>query len=31
LHDGDIIEADIATEDGAIHLGTQRTVVRFAK
>ncbi|MBV8177335.1 MAG: fumarylacetoacetate hydrolase family protein, partial [Mycobacterium sp.] len=31
LHDGDIIEADIATEDGAIILGTQRTVVRFAQ
>jgi 2-keto-4-pentenoate hydratase/2-oxohepta-3-ene-1,7-dioic acid hydratase in catechol pathway len=31
LHDGDIIEADIATEDGAINLGTQRTVVRFAQ
>jgi 2-keto-4-pentenoate hydratase/2-oxohepta-3-ene-1,7-dioic acid hydratase in catechol pathway len=31
LHDGDIIEADVATEDGAINLGTQRTVVRFAQ
>jgi 2-keto-4-pentenoate hydratase/2-oxohepta-3-ene-1,7-dioic acid hydratase in catechol pathway len=31
LHDGDIIEADIATEDGAINLGTQRTAVRFAQ
>jgi 2-keto-4-pentenoate hydratase/2-oxohepta-3-ene-1,7-dioic acid hydratase in catechol pathway len=31
LHDGDVVEASIATEDGAIDLGTQRTVVRFAK
>jgi len=31
LRDGDIIEADIATEDGTINLGTQRTVVRFAQ
>lgn len=28
LHDGDVVEADIATEDGAIDLGTQRTTVR---
>jgi 2-keto-4-pentenoate hydratase/2-oxohepta-3-ene-1,7-dioic acid hydratase in catechol pathway len=31
LHDGDVVEANIATEDGAIDLGTQRTIVRFAK
>ena len=31
LHDGDVIEASIATDDGVIDLGTQRTVVRFAK
>jgi 2-keto-4-pentenoate hydratase/2-oxohepta-3-ene-1,7-dioic acid hydratase in catechol pathway len=31
LRDGDVVEASIATEDGAIDLGTQRTVVRFAK
>jgi 2-keto-4-pentenoate hydratase/2-oxohepta-3-ene-1,7-dioic acid hydratase in catechol pathway len=31
LHDGDVIEASIATEDGAIDLGAQRTTVRFAK
>jgi 2-keto-4-pentenoate hydratase/2-oxohepta-3-ene-1,7-dioic acid hydratase in catechol pathway len=31
LHDGDVVEASIATEDGAIDLGTQRTIVRFAK
>jgi 2-keto-4-pentenoate hydratase/2-oxohepta-3-ene-1,7-dioic acid hydratase in catechol pathway len=30
LHDGDVIEATIATDDGAIDLGTQRTVVRYA-
>jgi 2-keto-4-pentenoate hydratase/2-oxohepta-3-ene-1,7-dioic acid hydratase in catechol pathway len=29
LHDGDAIEVRIATDDGAIDLGTQRTVVRF--
>jgi 2-keto-4-pentenoate hydratase/2-oxohepta-3-ene-1,7-dioic acid hydratase in catechol pathway len=31
LHDGDVIEADIVTDDGAIDLGKQRTIVRFAK
>jgi 2-keto-4-pentenoate hydratase/2-oxohepta-3-ene-1,7-dioic acid hydratase in catechol pathway len=30
LHDGDVIEATIATDDSAIDLGTQRTVVRYA-
>ena len=30
LHDGDRIEASVATDDGAINLGTQRTVVRYA-
>ncbi|MBU6529653.1 fumarylacetoacetate hydrolase family protein [Streptomyces mayonensis] len=29
LHDGDVIEAGVATDDGAIDLGTQHTVVRF--
>jgi len=29
LHDGDVIEATVATDDGAIDLGSQRTVVRF--
>jgi 2-keto-4-pentenoate hydratase/2-oxohepta-3-ene-1,7-dioic acid hydratase in catechol pathway len=29
LHDGDVVEATVATDDGAIDLGTQRTVVRF--
>jgi 2-keto-4-pentenoate hydratase/2-oxohepta-3-ene-1,7-dioic acid hydratase in catechol pathway len=28
LRDGDIVEARVATDDGAIDLGTQRTVVR---
>jgi 2-keto-4-pentenoate hydratase/2-oxohepta-3-ene-1,7-dioic acid hydratase in catechol pathway len=31
LHDGDVVEASVATDDGAIDLGTQRNVVRFAK
>jgi 2-keto-4-pentenoate hydratase/2-oxohepta-3-ene-1,7-dioic acid hydratase in catechol pathway len=31
LHDGDVIEASIATEDGAIDLGAQRTIVRFVE
>jgi 2-keto-4-pentenoate hydratase/2-oxohepta-3-ene-1,7-dioic acid hydratase in catechol pathway len=26
---GDVVEASVATDDGAIDLGTQRTVVRF--
>ena len=29
LHDGDVVEATIATDDGAIDLGTQRTVVKY--
>jgi 2-keto-4-pentenoate hydratase/2-oxohepta-3-ene-1,7-dioic acid hydratase in catechol pathway len=29
LKDGDVIEASVATDDGAIDLGTQRTVVRY--
>jgi 2-keto-4-pentenoate hydratase/2-oxohepta-3-ene-1,7-dioic acid hydratase in catechol pathway len=31
LQDGDVIEAGVATDDGAIDLGTQRTVVRWAR
>ncbi len=31
LRDGDVIEATVATDDGAIDLGTQRTVVRYAR
>ncbi|MET8757778.1 fumarylacetoacetate hydrolase family protein [Lentzea sp. NPDC004782] len=31
LQDGDVIEATVATRDGAIDLGTQRTVVRYAR
>jgi 2-keto-4-pentenoate hydratase/2-oxohepta-3-ene-1,7-dioic acid hydratase in catechol pathway len=30
LRPGDIVEASVATDDGAIALGTQRTAVRFA-
>ncbi|MEE6179783.1 fumarylacetoacetate hydrolase family protein [Mycobacterium sp. 050134] len=30
LQDGDVVEAAVATDDGAIDLGTQRTAVRFA-
>ncbi|MBV8539380.1 MAG: fumarylacetoacetate hydrolase family protein [Pseudonocardiales bacterium] len=30
LHDGDVVQATVATDDGAIDLGTQRTVVRYA-
>lgn len=30
LHDGDVVEATVATDDGAIDLGRQRTVVREA-
>jgi 2-keto-4-pentenoate hydratase/2-oxohepta-3-ene-1,7-dioic acid hydratase in catechol pathway len=30
LHDGDVVEATIGTDDGAIEPGTQRTVVRYA-
>lgn len=29
LHDGDVVEATIATDDGAIDLGAQRNVVRY--
>ncbi len=29
LHDGDLVEASVATDDGVIDLGTQRTVVRY--
>jgi 2-keto-4-pentenoate hydratase/2-oxohepta-3-ene-1,7-dioic acid hydratase in catechol pathway len=31
LQDGDVIEAGVATDDGMIDLGTQRTVVRYAR
>jgi 2-keto-4-pentenoate hydratase/2-oxohepta-3-ene-1,7-dioic acid hydratase in catechol pathway len=31
LKDGDVVEAVIATDDGAIDLGRQRTVVRYAR
>ena len=31
LRDGDVIEASVATDDGAIDLGTQRTIVRWAR
>jgi 2-keto-4-pentenoate hydratase/2-oxohepta-3-ene-1,7-dioic acid hydratase in catechol pathway len=30
LHDGDVVEASVATDDGAIALGTQRNTVRYA-
>jgi 2-keto-4-pentenoate hydratase/2-oxohepta-3-ene-1,7-dioic acid hydratase in catechol pathway len=30
LRDGDVIEASVATDDGGLDLGTQRTVVRYA-
>ena len=30
LHDGDVIEATVATDDGAINLGTQRNKVVYA-
>ena len=30
LHDGDIVEATVATDDGKIDLGTQHNTVRFA-
>lgn len=30
LRHGDVVEASVATDDGAIDLGTQRTAVRFA-
>lgn len=31
LADGDVIEASVATDDGALDLGTQRTVVRYRR
>jgi hypothetical protein len=30
LRHGDIVEATVATDDGAIDLGVQRTVVKYA-
>ena len=30
LRDGDVVEATVATDDGAIDLGTQRNTVRYA-
>src|SRR5271155_1001741 len=30
LHDGDVVEATIGTDDGKIDLGTQRNVVRYS-
>ena len=29
LHDGDVVEATVATDDGAIDLGAQRNVVVY--
>jgi hypothetical protein len=29
LHDGDVVEATVATDDQKIDLGTQRNVVRY--
>lgn len=31
LRDGDVMEVTVTTDDGAIDLGTQRTVVRYAR
>jgi 2-keto-4-pentenoate hydratase/2-oxohepta-3-ene-1,7-dioic acid hydratase in catechol pathway len=31
LRDGDVVELTVATDDGAIDLGAQRTVVRYAR
>jgi 2-keto-4-pentenoate hydratase/2-oxohepta-3-ene-1,7-dioic acid hydratase in catechol pathway len=31
LRDGDVVEASVATDDGELDLGTQRTVVRHAR
>jgi 2-keto-4-pentenoate hydratase/2-oxohepta-3-ene-1,7-dioic acid hydratase in catechol pathway len=31
LRDGDLVEASVATDDGAIDLGCQRTTVRYAR
>lgn len=30
LHDGDVVESSIATDDGAIDLGVQRNTVKYA-
>jgi len=30
LHDGDVVETSVATDDKSIDLGTQRAVVRYA-
>ena len=30
LHEGDVVEASVATDDGAIDVGTQRNTVRYA-
>ena len=30
LHDGDVVEAGVATDDGKIDLGSQRNVVRYS-
>jgi 2-keto-4-pentenoate hydratase/2-oxohepta-3-ene-1,7-dioic acid hydratase in catechol pathway len=30
LQHGDVVEAGVATDDGAVELGVQRTVVRYA-
>lgn len=30
LRDGDVVEASVATDDGAVNLGTQRNTVRYA-
>jgi len=30
LQDGDVVEASVATDDGAIDLGVQRNTVRYA-
>ena len=29
LHDGDVVQASVATDDGAVDLGTQRNIVRY--
>ena len=31
LHDGDVVEVAVATDDGAINLGRQRTIVRWTR
>ena len=31
LQDGDVVEASVATDDGEIDLGTQRTIVRYTR